>query len=222
MRFHNMNRLRIGLFLSVLLAAITASAQDRDKVSADTLLYEQLCAQHVTENYHAPYTINKRDLEATAERGIYIVNGKSFQVKSLTSDFYVREKKGTYEPIFDKRYPVESFTNILLNRLKQNKLKIAITQHLYGKTKKVPTQNMQNIYDLLARNMDIYCSVTSITKEKMEATLVFHHRKLNFIHLFIVSVPTDDLFDEGGLVTATLYGNIPQSNIRTLFGKYKE
>ena len=222
MRFHNMNRLRIGLFLSVLLAAITASAQDRDKVSADTLLYEQLCAQHVTENYHAPYTINKRDLEATAERGIYIVNGKSFQVKSLTSDFYVREKKGTYEPIFDKRYPVESFTNILLNRLKQNKLKIAITQHLYGKTKKVPAQNMQNIYDLLARNMDIYCSVTSITKEKMEATLVFHHRKLNFIHLFIVSVPTDDLFDEGGLVTATLYGNIPQSNIRTLFGKYKE
>ncbi|MBR7018089.1 MAG: hypothetical protein IKH99_04485 [Prevotella sp.] len=222
MRFHNMNRLRIGLFLSVLLAAITASAQDRDKVSADTLLYEQLCAQHVTENYHAPYTINKRDLEATAERGIYIVNGKSFQVKSLTSDFYVREKKGTYEPIFDKRYPVESFTNILLNRLKQNKLKIAITQHLYGKTKKVPTQSMQNIYDLLARNMDIYCSVTSITKEKMEATLVFHHRKLNFIHLFIVSVPTDDLFDEGGLVTATLYGNIPQSNIRTLFGKYKE
>ena len=222
MRFHIMNRLRIGLFLSVLLAAITASAQDRDKVSADTLLYEQLCAQHVTENYHAPYTINKRDLEATAERGIYIVNGKSFQVKSLTSDFYVREKKGTYEPIFDKRYPVESFTNILLNRLKQNKLKIAITQHLYGKTKKVPTQNMQNIYDLLARNMDIYCSVTSITKEKMEATLVFHHRKLNFIHLFIVSVPTDDLFDEGGLVTATLYGNIPQSNIRTLFGKYKE
>lgn len=222
MRFHNMNRLRIGLFLSVLLAAVTASAQDRDKVSADTLLYEQLCAQHVTENYHAPYTINKRDLEATAERGIYIVNGKSFQVKSLTSDFYVREKKGTYEPIFDKRYPVESFTNILLNRLKQNKLKIAITQHLYGKTKKVPTQSMQNIYDLLARNMDIYCSVTSITKEKMEATLVFHHRKLNFIHLFIVSVPTDDLFDEGGLVTATLYGNIPQSNIRTLFGKYKE
>lgn len=222
MRFHNMNRLRIGLSLSVLLAAITASAQDRDKVSADTLLYEQLCAQHVTENYHAPYTINKRDLEATAERGIYIVNGKSFQVKSLTSDFYVREKKGTYEPIFDKRYPVESFTNILLNRLKQNKLKIAITQHLYGKTKKVPTQSMQNIYDLLARNMDIYCSVTSITKEKMEATLVFHHRKLNFIHLFIVSVPTDDLFDEGGLVTATLYGNIPQSNIRTLFGKYKE
>ena len=222
MRFHNMNRLRIGLFLSVLLAAITASAQDRDKVSADTLLYEQLCAQHVTENYHAPYTINKRDLEATAERGIYIVNGKSFQVKSLTSDFYVREKKGTYEPIFDKRYPVESFTNILLNRLKQNKLKIAITQHLYGKTKKVPTQSMQNIYDLLARNMDIYCSVTSITKEKMEATLVFHHRKLNFIHLFIVSVPTDDLFDEGGLVTATLYGNIPQSNIRALFGKYKE
>lgn len=221
MRFHSMNRLRMGLLLTVLIA-VTASAQDRDKVSADTLLYEQLCAQHITENYHAPYTVSKRDLEATAERGIYLVKGKSFQVKSLTSDFYVRDKRGTYEPIFDKRYPVESFTNILLNRLQQNKLKIAITQHLYGKTKKVPVQNMQNIYDLLARNMDIYCSVTSITKEKMEATLVFHHRKLNFIHLFVVSVPTDDLFDEGGLVTATLYGNIPQSNIRTLFGKCKD
>ena len=188
--------LRIGFFLTAFLISVSAGAQDRDKVSADTLLYEQLCAKHVTENYHAPYTVNKRDLQSTAERGIYIVKGKSFQVKSLTSDFYVRENRGSYEPIFDKRYPVESFTNILLNRVKENKLKIEITQHMYGNTKKVPVQNMQNIYDLLARNIDIYCSVTSINKEKMEATLVFHHRKLNFIHMFIVSVPTDDLFEK--------------------------
>lgn len=213
---------RKWLFLSVLLVAGMAVAQDRDKVSADTLLYEQLCASHVAENYHAPLTVSKRDLESTAERGIYIVKGKSFQVKSMTSSFYVREKRGSYEPIFDKRYPMESFTNILLNRVKQNKLRIAITQSMYGSSKKVPVQNMQNIYDLLARNMDIYCSVTSINKDKIDATLVFHHRKLNFIHLFVVSVPTEELFEDGGLVTATLYGNIPQHNIRTLFGKYKE
>ena len=213
---------RKWLLLSVLLVAGMAVAQDRDKVSADTLLYEQLCASHVAENYHAPLTVSKRDLESTAERGIYIVKGKSFQVKSMTSSVYVREKRGSYEPIFDKRYPMESFTNILLNRVKQNKLRIAITQSMYGSSKKVPVQNMQNIYDLLARNMDIYCSVTSINKDKIDATLVFHHRKLNFIHLFVVSVPTEDLFEDGGLVTATLYGNIPQHNIRTLFGKYKE
>lgn len=213
---------RQWLLLSVMLVASMAVAQDRDKVSADTLLYEQLCASHVAENYHAPLTVSKRDLESTAERGIYIVKGKSFQVKSMTSSFYVREKRGSYEPIFDKRYPMESFTNILLNRVKQNKLRIAITQSMYGSSKKVPVQNMQNIYDLLARNMDIYCSVTSINKDKIDATLVFHHRKLNFIHLFVVSVPTEDLFEDGGLVTATLYGNIPQHNIRTLFGKYKE
>ena len=213
---------RKWLLLSVLLVAGMAVAQDRDKVSADTLLYEQLCASHVAENYHAPLTVSKRDLESTAERGIYIVKGKSFQVKSMTSSFYVREKRGSYEPIIDKRYPMESFTNILLNRVKQNKLRIAITQSMYGSSKKVPVQNMQNIYDLLARNMDIYCSVTSINKDKIDATLVFHHRKLNFIHLFVVSVPTEDLFEDGGLVTATLYGNIPQHNIRTLFGKYKE
>lgn len=213
---------RQWLFLSVLLVAGMAVAQDRDKVSADTLLYEQLCASHVAENYHAPLTVSKRDLESTAERGIYLVKGKSFQVKSMTNSFYVREKRGSYEPIFDKRYPMESFTNILLNRVKQNKLRIAITQSMYGSSKKVPVQNMQNIYDLLARNMDIYCSVTSINKDKIDATLVFHHRKLNFIHLFVVSVPTEELFEDGGLVTATLYGNIPQHNIRTLFGKYKE
>jgi hypothetical protein len=213
---------RQWLLLSVMLVASMAVAQDRDKVSADTLLYEQLCASHVAENYHAPLTVSKRDLESTAERGIYIVKGKSFQVKSMTSSFYVREKRGSYEPIFDKRYPMESFTNILLNRVKQNKLRIAITQSMYGSSKKVPVQNMQNIYDLLARNMDIYCSVTSINKDKIDATLVFHHRKLNFIHLFVVSVPTEELFEDGGLVTATLYGNIPQHNIRTLFGKYKE
>ena len=139
---------RQWLFLSVMLVAGMAVAQDRDKVSADTLLYEQLCASHVAENYHAPLTVSKRDLESTAERGIYIVKGKSFQVKSMTSSFYVREKRGSYEPIFDKRYPMESFTNILLNRVKQNKLRITITQSMYGSSKKVPVQNMQNIYDL--------------------------------------------------------------------------
>ena len=72
--------LRIGFFLTAFLISVSAGAQDRDKVSADTLLFEQLCAEHVAENYHAHYAVNKRDRQSTAERGIYLVQGKSFQV----------------------------------------------------------------------------------------------------------------------------------------------
>ena len=212
------------LFISslLLLGTLNAQAQDRDKVSADQMLYEELCANHTTENYHAPFHVDAKKLEMTDESGILLLKGKSFQVKSITSDVYVKKSRKTYTPLFDEKYPVESFNNLLLNRIQDNTLKIDIRQHMYGSIKKVPTIPMQNVYDLLAKTMDIYGSVTSVTKEKMEATLVFHHRRMNFIHMFTVSIPTNQLFEKDGVITADLFGNIPQSNIKSLFSKYHE
>jgi hypothetical protein len=51
---------------------------------------------------------------------------------------------------------------------------------------------------------------------------VFHHRRMNFIHMFTVSIPTNQLFEKDGVITADLFGNIPQSNIKSLFSKYHE
>ena len=60
------------LFISslLLLGTLNAQAQDRDKVSADQMLYEELCANHTTENYHVPFHVDAKKLEMTDESGI--------------------------------------------------------------------------------------------------------------------------------------------------------
>jgi len=196
-------------------------AQERDKKVADDLLYEQLCASNSTENYHAPYTIAEQKLKRTAERSVFLLQGDTFQIRSLSTDCYVHKKGGKYVPIFDAKYPMESLISLLLNRV-DNNLDISINQHLYGGIKQVPEIPMQRIYDLLSRQMNAYCSVSEINKDRMKALLVFHHPKVNFIHMFIVTLPTDQLFKKGGKVTAELYGNIPQQNVKSLFANYKE
>jgi len=214
------------LFIIICAAIYTnigmVGAQDRDKKVADELLYEQLCANNSTENYHAPYTISEQKLKATAEKGIFLLQGDTFQVHSLSTDCYVRKQSGKYAPIFDAKYPMESLISLLLNRVDKNNLVISINQHLYGGTKQIPAMPMQNIYDLLSRNMNAYCNVTEIKKDAMKALLVFHHPQVDFIHMFIINIPTDQLFKNGGKITAELYGNIPQKNVKSLFSNYKQ
>ena len=198
------------------------SAQERDKKIADDLLYEQLCANNTTENYHAPFTISAQRLKNTKEKGIFLLQGDTFQIHSLSTDCYVRRQNGEYVPIYDSKYPMESFISLLLNHVRKNNLVISINQHLYGGVKKVPPMPMQNICDLLSRNMNAYCSVTEVNKEYMKALLVFHHPKIDFIHMFIITVPTNQLFKNGGAISAELYGNIPQKNVKSLFSNYKQ
>lgn len=218
-----MNKKFFIYFCAVLIMSIgTISAQERDKKVADDLLYEQLCANNTTENYHAPFTVSTQRLKSTKEKGILLLQGDTFQIRSLSTDCYVRKQNGEYVPIFDAKYPMESFISLLLNRVNKNNLIISINQHLYGGAKKVPPMPMQNIYDLLSRNMDAYCSVTETNKEHLKALLVFHHQKIDFIYMFIITIPTNQLFKNGGMVTAELYGNIPQKNVKSLFSNYKQ
>jgi hypothetical protein len=54
----------------------------------------------------------------------------------------------------------------------------------------------------------------------MEAVLVYHHRELDYIHLFTLKATFDQLFSKDGTIEAELHGNIPQDNIKNLFNKY--
>ena len=76
---------------------------------------------------------------------------------------------------------------------------------------------MQDIFDLLARNMDLYCSVTYINEHEIRAILVFHQRSLNFIHMLELKVGTKKLFDANSTISGDFYTNIPQNNVNDIF-----
>lgn len=193
-----------------------ASAQT-DKAEADQIIYEMLTAKNQTENWHPGIVVQENKLQETNEKGIYIVPGDSFQIKSLRSDFYVYKKNGQWEPIYDARYPMETMVNLLLNRITDNRHMLEICHHQYGGKKPKITLTMQNLFDLLARNMNLYCSVTFINKEEIRAILVFHQRNLNFIHMLELKVKTNKLFDASSTISGDFYTNIPQNNVNDIF-----
>lgn len=207
---------RLSFSILLLLMARLTFAQT-DKAEADNIIYQMLTSKVTTENWHPGLIIEGNKLKPTAEEGIFIVPGDSFQISSLRSDFYVMKEKDEWVPVNDGRYPMETMVNLLLNRITDNRHKLEIRHHQYGGKYPGISLPMQDLFDLLARNMNLYCSVTFIDQDEIRATLVFHQRALNFIHLLELKVNTRELYDAESTVSGDLYTNIPQNNVNNLF-----
>lgn len=206
-----------NVFIPLAFITLPMMAQTTDKVDADNLLFETLSAQNVVENYHAPLDTAAWQLLPTDEKGLWRVAGNSFQVKSLSSDYYVeRLPSGAYRPIASAKHPMETAVNLLLNRLDGNRHRLNLIHHQYGGKNKTLLLAMQAFYDALARQMDLYCSVQLINRDNLHAILVMHHPKRNYIHMLELDLPTQNLLGEA-TITAQLYSNIPQDNIKSLF-----
>lgn len=199
-------------------AALTAGAQTTDKADADALLFDMLKAQNRVENFHQPLDTAASKLLPTAEQGIYTVQGSHFQVESLRSDYYVQQTPQGLKPVASAKLPMETAVNLLLNRLADNRHQLRLTHHQYGGRNPKLTIPMQALYDALARTTDIYCSVTQIDSADIKATLVFHHRGRNYIHMLQLNIPTRTLLTDS-TIEADMYSNIPQDNIKSLFKK---
>lgn len=208
--------IKLLLVCASIILSVNIKAQT-DKADADQLVYEMLTAKTQAENWHPRLIIVDNQLFETAEKGIYIVPGDSFQIKTMRSDFYVYKQNGQWTPINDPRYPMETMVNLLLNRITDNKHTLLLRHHQYGG--KIPTIAipMQNLFDILARTTQVYCSVNAIDKDNIRATLVFHQQKLNYIHLVELNVGTQDINDVQSTFNGELYTNIPQGNIKDIF-----
>lgn len=199
-----------------LMMALGMKAQT-DKADADRLVYQMLTSPTQTENWHPTVDIQQNHLKETAEKGIFIVSGDSFQIKSLRSDFYVIRKEDSWTPLNDGRYPLETMVNLLMNRITDNQHNLELRHHQYGGITPRFTIPMQKLFDLLARNMQLYCSVTYIDEHEIRAILVFHQQKLDFIHMLELKVDTRKLAEVTSTISGDLYTNIPQGNVNNIF-----
>lgn len=205
------------LYTVLALTMVLGMRAQTDKADADKLVYQMLTSSTQTENWHPAMIIRQNDLKETLEKGIYIVVGDSFQIKSLRSDFYVIKKDDSWIPLNDGRYPLETMVNLLMNRITDNQHPLALHHHQYGGITPRFTIPMQNLFDLLARNMQLYCSVTYIDEHEIRAILVLHQQKLNFIHMLELKVDTRKLTDATSIISGDLYTNIPQGNVNNIF-----
>lgn len=211
--------MRIRNLIISLLAVLplTAAAQAKDKAEADLMVWEELAAGYEAENYHPRLIIQDSQIRETAEKGIWLVKGDSFQIKSLRSDFYVRKIKKGWAVLNDSRYPYETMTNLLLNRIEDNRHQLQIIHHQYGGKKPEVTIPMQKLYDVFASHMQLYTSVTKINQDEIRAILIFHQKRLDYIHMLDIRIPSVLLFDKTSTLKGDLYTNIPQHNIKSIF-----
>lgn len=188
-----------------------------DKGDADVLIYQQITSNVDTSECQRQLIINASKLKETPEKDVFILQGNSFQIKDLRSDIYLKKTESEYVPIFSSKYPMESANNILMNTLKQNHHIIVFRHHQYGNVIRKGEVKMQSLFNMFGRYMELYCNITKIDKNHIEAYLVMHNRKMDFIHMLVLNIPLSQLFMDNGSFTAELYTNIPQGNIKSIY-----
>jgi hypothetical protein len=188
-----------------------------DKAEADWQVCRDLLSVSELPQWYPNSNIKKNMLKETNEKNIYCVEGKSFQVKSLRSDYYVSKVGEEYRPLFDRRYPVESFANLLLARVSGGKRLVELRHHQYGNHIASMTIPLNRLHNLFGPDMEIYCRVTVEGNTGLSAWLVFYQSKEKYIHLLELNAPVKSVFLSEGTFSGDFYSNIPQGNIKNLF-----
>lgn len=203
-----------GLLLC-LVQTLCAQKLNMDKKQADQFVYENLNNDTITKYGSEPVVVNPSHLVKTNERSVFLLRGDYYQSKTLRSDCYVKKNRNNYQAISDKRYPLETFTNQMLNKVQNDHL-LHVKHHQYGQKIPVLKTSMQSMFAMFLPTMKPYVSVTSINNEEIEAVLVFHHPRLDFIHMLVIKTKTDGLLKKGNVIFGDFYTNIPQDNLNSI------
>ena len=210
--------LLFGFVLMVGMQPVHAQKLNMDKEQADQFVYDCL-NNHIDSLYElSELKVIPSKLTKTAERSVFILPGGYYQIKTLRSDCYVKKSRGDYQAICDKRYPMETFNNQLLN-LAENGHLVQLKHHQYGQKLPMVRTSLKSIFALFLPTMKPYVSVTSVKEDEMEAILVFHHPKLDFIHMLTLKTSISGLLKKGNVIYGDLYTNIPQDNLKSILDK---
>lgn len=215
---NNIYPLLFGFILVMGMQPVHAQKLNMDKEQADQFVYDCL-NNHIDSLYElSVLEVNPSELTKTDERSVFILPGEYYQIKTLRSDCYVKKSRGDYRALSDKRYPMETLTNQLLNKVESHHL-LQLKHHQYGQKLPMMKTSLQSVFALFLPTMKPYVSVTKIQDDEMEAILVFHHPKLDFIHMLTLKTSANGLFKDGNVIYGDLYTNIPQDNLKSILDK---
>jgi len=151
---------------------------------------------------------------------VYVDKGSSFMIPQINNDLFYIKADSAYNFALDKSLIAESFSNALLVPCLNN-YTIHITHRMYGGVVKEYSVNSCDFDDYFLHDYDRYFGIETLGKEgkeKLTGTLILNDRSSGSIHLAYVSITIDNLLN-GGTMEMKLYSNIPQHNIKSLFGK---
>ena len=194
-----------------------------DKKEADDLFERELKNQYPIVSIPEALFVEKPDLHDRG-KGIFVKYGKTIFIKEMTSNLYFINKEGEgYSILHDKKYPVESISNMIAYPNKSlNNLTINIKHKAYGG--EIKHYNISFFYFLmfLYKDYNTYIGIEKASKNELSFTVIFQNKYYNCHHLLYVKTSPDTIFDSEGRLSGTLYTYIPNHNIKNLYKEYIE
>jgi len=150
---------------------------------------------------------------------VFVEKGESFVIPQINGDLFYVKNDTVFTPVFDTSYVAMTFSNAMLLPSSQNYF-IEVRHWMYGYKKSIFTMTSKDFFGFFTQDYEKFFGIESLENDHLTGTLILYNRNAEFIHMAFVSTTLQDLMNSGKIYI-DLYSNIPQHNIKTLFGKDK-
>ncbi|MCK9210362.1 MAG: hypothetical protein M0P61_05930 [Ignavibacteriaceae bacterium] len=194
-----------------------------DKKELDEEIIEQL------ENIHSdieqvrkekPLTNNILISDLIQNDSIYYLKNDSFVIKEINNSLYLKMQEGVLHYVFEPRYFEESICNLIQFPMLNDDLRANINHNIYGNEQVNYTMNFCDLMEYFKKYCTLYTGIEKKTENGLKTIVIILNNKLNVIHMMVIDVDKNTLFDRNKTITIGLRTNIPTNNIDNLFGEY--
>ena len=213
----------LTIFLACLLQVITPignAPRTGDKKDLDVSMTERIRLGS-TQRFQPidPSSVPLFKMDSTE---IYRTLGATYMIDKVSNDLYYSGWGDTLKVLWDRRYPLQSLTNLLLGQIASPDFIIDLTHRRYGNEKPQFMVDWASLYhSLCTEGVRPYAS--SAQREdgvSLRGIVLFHEPNGNFVHMLVLTISPEQLFSpdpKSRVLKGDLFTNIPQHNILNLY-----
>ena len=190
-----------------------------NKKESDGILYDQLKDNQCTSDSIIQIsTADAGFLVPDDKKSLYINRGDTFMLPIINANTYYKKTNEGYKLIYDKEYPEESLSNLILGYAAGKNLRLHIRHLMYGNFSPEYEMKLSDFLCFFKNDFNIYTASYRKEAGELKSTVVFQNKQFNYIHLLLISTSESTVFDNEGLMAAYFYSNIPQQSIKNFYG----
>jgi hypothetical protein len=210
----------LGNSLNILIPKNINLVMGMDKKELDDYSFYRLTNFNCIEGESHSANIDAKNLQKFNDTVYYSKNKRL--MKGLDQSMYYYVKRGAAELVFDRKHPLISFKNILLNP-KLKKFSLNIKQYLYGGKIEVYEKNYSRIYNCLSKDAEVFAGFESAGVDSIKFLVVFYQPLLLNSHLLSITLPRKIIYDPSqSNGKSVLYTNIRIDNLNDIFKKFEK
>lgn len=155
--------------------------------------------------------LNERVYELPS--GLYLWKGQPFGSDDFRSDIYFENANNAFVPVFSKKFPVESLSNLFIAENK-NQLTIQTTLIGYAGKQELIVKDLNTLNAFLKKDTKAFFGLAENKNGHMKATIVYYNEVYSYVHMLTVEA-NETLFDSQAKTSlkANLYIYIPRLDL---------